>query len=304
MAQTTPSDVARQMLPGLRTEFMKQYKGVPVNYQRITMVVPSKQLSEEYGWLSGLPRLRKFGAERMPKGFSEHKYTIKNEKWEASVRVDNDVFRFEQYGQAKALVGGLGRVIPEGKNELVWSLIGKAFAEAAYDGQNMVDTDHQEGKSGVQSNKLTAALDADSFNEARTLMRRFRDADGRFTGHGYGQLMLMVPQELETTAQKIVEADTFNDGGVAVSNPNKNKAQLFVNPYLEDASDWFLIDTAAPIPPVILQEVGRSDSVDIVTDTKGSDDDFMRDHTCFGTPVTHFNAGFGDWRSMVGSQVA
>lgn len=106
MGQLVPSDVAKQMLPGLRTEFMKQYKGVPVNYDRVTLIVPSKHLSEDYGWLGQLPSLREFGAERIPKGLSEYKYTIKNKKWEASVRVDNDIFRFEQYGQAKALVGG------------------------------------------------------------------------------------------------------------------------------------------------------------------------------------------------------
>ena len=304
MGQIVPSDVARQMLPGLRTEFSKQYKGVAVNYDRITLVVPSNKLSEDYGWLGSLPQLREFGAERIPKGLSSYTYTIKNRKWEASVRVDNDLFRFEQYGQVKAMVGNLGTTIPKGKNKLVWSLIASAATTNCYDGQYMVDTDHLEGKSGTQSNKLTGALDATTFNAARTLMRRFKDDGGELTGHGYGKMMLMVPQELETTAQAIVEADITLVGGVAVSNTNKGKAELFVNPYLTDATDWFLIDLDAPVPPVILQEVGASNSVGIVTDTKGGEDDFSRDFVSFGTPVTHFNAGFGDWRSIVGNIVA
>src|SRR3954465_9397550 len=81
MGQVVPSDVARQMLPGLRSEFNKKYKGVPVNYDRVTLVVPSTHLSQDYGWLGELPQLREFGAERIPKGLSEYKYTIKNRKW-------------------------------------------------------------------------------------------------------------------------------------------------------------------------------------------------------------------------------
>lgn len=304
MGQIVPSDAARQMLPGLKTEFMKQFKGVEVNYDRITLTVPSKQLSEDYGWLGQLPQLREFGAERIPKGLSSYTYTIRNKKWEASIRVDNDLFRFEQYGQVKALVGGLGVTIPKAKNKLIWSLIASAASTNCYDGQFMVDTDHVEGASGVQSNKLTAALDPTSFNAARTLMRRFKDDTGELTGHGYGKMMLMVPQELETTAQGIVEADIIISSGSPISNTNKGKAELFVNPYLTDATDWFLIDLDAPVPPVILQEVGASNSVGIVTDTKGSDSEFTNDTVCFGTPITHFNAGFGDWRSIVGNIVA
>lgn len=301
MGQLVPSDVARQMLPGLRTEFMKQYKGVPVNYDQVTLVVPSKHLSEDYGWLGQLPSLREFGAERIPKGLSEYKYTIKNKKWEASVRVDNDVFRFEQYGQAKALVGGLGATIPKGKNKLVWDMFKSAATTLCYDGQYMIDTDHSEGNSGTQSNKLTGALTSTTFNAARTLMRRFKDDNGELTGHGYGRLMLMVPQELEGTADAIVTFPTLTSGA---SNPDYKKASVFVNPYLTDANDWFLIDLDAPVPPIILQEVGQSNTVGIVTDTAGGDDDFNRDYTSFGTPVTHFNAGFGDWRSVVGNIVA
>jgi phage major head subunit gpT-like protein len=214
------------------------------------------------------------------------------------------VFRFEQYGQAKALVGGLGPVIPKGKNKLVWQLFTAAATTLCYDGQNMVDTDHVEGNSGTQSNKLTGALTATTFNQARTLMRRFKDDNGEYTGHGYGRLMLMVPQELEATAMSIVNADLYVSGGAAITNPDKGKATVFVNPFLTDATDWYLVDLDSPVPPIILQEVGSSDDVGIVTDTKGGETDFMRDFVHFGTPVTHFNAGFGDWRSVVGNIVA
>jgi phage major head subunit gpT-like protein len=303
MGQVVPSDMARQMLPGLRTEFLKQYKGVPNNYQQVSLIVPSTKLEESYSWLGNLPKLRKFGAERMPKGLSEFGFKIKNEKWEASVRVDNDLFRFEQYGQVKALVGGLGVTIPQGKNELVNTLLGQAFSTPCYDGQFMVDTDHQEGSSGAQSNKLTLPLTPENFGIARAVGRKFKDDQGKLVGNFYGPMILMVPPELETTALKITDAATVVEGGVAVENIWKGKAQTVVNPYLTDADNWFLIDVATYSKPIILQEVGQSNTVDIVTDTRGGDDDFNRDYVSFGTPVTHFNAGFGDWRSIVGSQV-
>lgn len=245
--------------------------------------------------------MREFGAERIPKGLSEYTYTIRNKKWESSVRVDNDLLRFERYGQVKSRCAGLGTAIPKHKNKLVWDLLAVADSTACYDGQYMVDTDHSEGNSGTQNNKLTSALSATTMNDGRVLMAGFKDDQGQLLG--LVPDLLVVPMALGSTARQIVNAELVSDGTTTISNIWKGVVEVLEAPFLTDTNNWYLIDTKEYLKPIILQEVGNDQNFGVVN-TAGGDDDFHRDHTDFGTPVVHYNVGFGDWRTIVGSIVA
>jgi phage major head subunit gpT-like protein len=302
MGQVVPSDLAKNLLPGLRTEFMQQYKDVSRPFERVSTLVPSTHLSEDYTWLGQTPAMREFGAERIPKGLSEFTYTIRNKKWESSIRVDNDALRFEQYGQIKARVNQLARAIPRHKNKLVWELLSAGFTTTGYDGQFFFDTDHSEGNSGIQSNKLTVALTAANFATARARIRGFKDDQGELLGIGYDGLLLVVPPGLEAAALAILNAELVSDGTTTINNIWKGSADLLVSPFLTDADDWFLIDTTQFLKPVILQQVGNDQNFGLVN-TEGGDDEFMRDHVNYGVGPVHYNVGYGDWRVAVGSSV-
>lgn len=300
MGQIVPSDAAKNLTPGLRTAFMGEYNKAPQDWQRVATQVPSDNLSETYAWIGQGPAMREFGAERIPKGLSEFSYTITNKKWEASIRVDNDLLRFERYGQIKTRVSQLGQAIPRHKNQLVWDLLAAAFTTVCYDGQFMVDTDHSEGNSGTQSNKMTAALSAAEFNNARVKMAGFKDDQGQLLGL-MGDL-LVVPVALGSTARQIINAELVSDGTTTITNIWKGAAEVLEVPQLTDTTDWFLIDTKEYLKPIILQQVGQDQNFGLVN-TKGGDDDIMRDYVVYGVGPIHYNVGYGDWRTIVGSVV-
>jgi phage major head subunit gpT-like protein len=131
-------------------------------------------------------------------------------------------------------------------------LLPNGTTELAYDGQYFFDTDHPVGETGAtQSNKLTAALSATTFNIARGALRRMKDDSGRPTINRNMDLLLVVPPELENTAEQILEAERDASGA---TNTNKGKARILVVDWLTDTNNWYLLNVAGVIKPFVLQE--------------------------------------------------
>lgn len=299
MGQITPNDLAKNLLPGLQTIFQKAYKDQPTVWQELATVVDSSKSSEDYAWLGQPPAMREFGAERIPKGLSEYTYTIRNKKYENSIRVDADALEDEQYGQVKARVQQLAQIASRFPEKLVMQLIRDGFTTLAYDGQYYFDTDHSEGLSGTQSNKGTTALASDgvAYAAARAAMANFKDDQGEPIG--IRPNVLLVPPALEPTALKLINQDISVDGSVATSNIWKGSAKVITSPYLTDANDWFLFDTTQGLKPVIYQK--RTD-VKFTALEGESESGFMRDAYHYGTRL-RANVGFSDWRLGFGASV-
>src|SRR5215217_4824202 len=106
MRQIVTSDLAKNLTPGLKTLFETGWRGQTDRqiWRQIATEVDSNLASETYAWLGSIPAVREWTDERIPKGLSEYNYTIRNKKWEVSVRVDAEVLEDEQYGQVKARV--------------------------------------------------------------------------------------------------------------------------------------------------------------------------------------------------------
>lgn len=298
MGQITPNDLAKNLLPGLQTVFQKAYKEVPTVWQRLATVVDSNKASEDYAWLGQPPAMREFGAERIPKGLSEFTYTIRNKKYENSIRVDADALEDEQYGQIKTRVQQLAQVAARFPEKLVVQLIRDGFTTLCYDGQYFFDTDHSENNSGTQSNKGTTALDATAYGVARAAMANFKDDQGEPIG--VIPDVLLVPPALEATAKRIVNQDISAEGSSSTTNIWKGTAEVLMSPYLTDATDWFLFDTKSGLKPVIYQK--RTD-VKFTALEENSESGFFRDAYHYGTRL-RANVGFGDWRTGFGAAVA
>lgn len=298
MGQITTSDIARNLLPGLKTTFMQGWSQVELPFKQVVTEVPSTLPSENYGWLGQVPTVRQWVDERIPKGLSEYGYTIKNLKWETSVKIDAEVLEDEQYGQVKLRVGQMPGAVARHQNRLVWNMFNNGNASAGYDGANFFSTSHSEGNSGTQSNLLTSSpLNTTNYNTARTNMGQFKDDQGEIVG-ALGS-HLVVPPALEGTARALLNADFVSDGVTTITNIWKGSAQLIVVPWITSATSWYLLDLNAYINPIIFQNRvpvqfkaldGSSDS-DIV---------FMRDSYLYGVRA-RYNVGYGDWRTAVGS---
>lgn len=298
MGQVVSSDIAKNLLPGLKTTFQAGWNATQVNlpWRQIATEVDSTLPTETYAWIGQPPTMRQWVDERIPKGLSEFSYTIKNLKWEASVRVDAEVLEDEQYGQVKMRVGQLPGRVALHQNHLVFNLLAAGFATACYDGQNFFDTAHPEG--GGQSNKSTSlTLSATNYATVRANMMQFKDDQSEVIDATPD--LLVIPPALEGTARTILNADMIADtNGGGTTNVWKGSANILVSPFLTDTNDWFLVDTDAYIKPILFQNRVPVEFKALLGDSD-SDTVFMRDHYLYGVRA-RYNVGYGDWRTAYG----
>ena len=284
---------------GLLTNFFQGYNSVETHWQEVATKVPSTARSENYAWIGSIPRLRRMKGERVPKKLLEHTYTITNEEFEASIEVNHADIKDDQTGQYGIQAKSIGESAKAFPDELVFeTLLPGGFTSLCYDGQYFFDTDHPIGETGsTQSNKLTVALDATSFQTARTMLRKMKDDFGRPTMNRNMDLLIVVPADLEATAETIFEA-LINASGA--TNTLKGKARILVADWLSDTNNWYLLNVAGIIKPFVVQE---REFIPFEALEEGSESNFMRKKNYYGT-YWRGNAGYGLYQKAVGSLVA
>jgi len=284
---------------GLLTNFFEGYNSVETHWQEVATKVPSTARSENYAWIGSIPRLRRMKGERVPKKLLEHTYTITNEEFEASIEVNHADIKDDQTGQYGIQAKSIGESAKAFPDELVFeTLLPGGFTSLCYDGQYFFDTDHPIGETGsTQSNKLTVALDATSFQTARTMLRKMKDDFGRPTMNRNMDLLIVVPADLEATAETIFEA-LINSSGA--TNTLKGKARILVADWLSDTNNWYLLNVAGIIKPFVVQE---REFIPFEALEEGSESNFMRKKNYYGT-YWRGNAGYGLYQKAVGSLVA
>ena len=284
---------------GLLTNFFEGYNSVETHWQDVATKVPSTARSENYAWIGSIPRLRKMRGERIPKKLLEHTYTITNEEYEASIEVNHADIKDDQTGQYGIQAKSIGESAKAFPDELVFeTLLPGGFTSLCYDGQYFFDTDHPIGETGVtQSNKITSALDATSFQTARTMLRKMKDDFGRPTMNRNMDLLIVVPADLEATAETIFEALINANGS---TNTLKGKARILVADWLSDTNNWYLLNVSGIIKPFVVQE---REFIPFEALEEGSESNFMRKKNYYGT-YWRGNAGYGLYQKAVGALVA
>lgn len=152
---------------GFSAIFKEAFDAAPSLSPRIATEVPSTSRQEEYNWLGRVPRMREWLGERVIQNLSAYSYTIKNRDWEATVSVDRNDVEDDAVGIYTPMVRTLADAAATHPDEMVFDLLSGGFANACYDGRPFFDATHPTGEGAAQSNKGTAALDADSYAAAR-----------------------------------------------------------------------------------------------------------------------------------------
>jgi phage major head subunit gpT-like protein len=220
-------------------------------------------------------------------------------EYEASIEVNHADIKDDQTGQYGIQAKSIGESAKAFPDELVFeTLLPGGFTSLCYDGQYFFDTDHPIGETGsTQSNKITSALDATSFQTARTMLRKMKDDFGRPTINRNMDLLIVVPADLEATAETILEALVNSNGA---TNTLKGKARILVADWLADTNNWYLLNVAGVIKPFVVQE---REFIPFEALEEGSESNFMRKKNYYGT-YWRGNAGYGLYQKAVGSLVA
>ncbi len=283
----------------LKTTFNNAFNAAPTVWQKIAMKVTSTSGQNDYAWLSKFPKMRKWVGEKWVKALEAFKYTIVNDDYEATVEVNrNDIAddNLGIYGPQAQMAGESAAQLPD---EIVMDLVNGGFTNICFDGQYFFDTDHLVAGASV-SNKMTVALSVAtqaaviaSYGAARTVMRKFKDDEGRPLN--VNPNILLVPPALEHIALAIVNNERLDDGK---ANPYRGTATVEVDARLTSDTAWYLLDTTKPVKPFIYQE--RKAPVFVEQTGEDNDDVFSRKKFKFGAEA-RAAGGYGFWQTAHGS---
>jgi phage major head subunit gpT-like protein len=196
------------------------------------------------------------------------KFTLVNKEFADGVEIPQVDFKDDRVGLYDDVVHDFGQAIVRHPDELLFNLCNNAASNECWDGQNFVDTDHEWGDSGPQSNKLTYNI-AGSSNDptpdecraivaaALTAICGFKRDNGlTFVGPTLQQLdglVLLVPSfDLWQRFSAALYAITVSSGAqnYIVAKP----AEVICCPGLTAADCVHLIRTGTPYQPFVYQE--------------------------------------------------
>lgn len=234
-------------------------------------------------------------------------YTVTNKDWEGTFQIPRNAFEDDNLGVFNAKPRQLGFEAARHPDKLLAQMMEGGFVAtgAGYDGVAFFSENHlTKSKSNDRSNLVpsNAALTPASFRLARQLLRGMKAYNGEplapeMMGMG---IDLVVPPALESAAQLIVEADMVEgSGGGAVSNVDKGKAKVVVNPYLTSETGWYLIVRGSMEKPFILQMRRTGELVSMTSPNQ--DGVFYQKRLVWGVDG-RWNAGYGHFEMAIGSK--
>lgn len=298
---------AQQVLTAMATSIKKvfdaAFEAAESNWNLVAMEVPSNGASNTYAWIEKFPRLRKWIGDKTVKQLKGHAYTITNDDFEATVEIDRNDIEDDNLGIYKPQAEMAGESSKQWADDLVFTTLTKGFSETCYDGKTFYATNHAVGEGKGQksvSNRLSAPLSVESaalakagYGAARTMLKSFRDEEGRPLN--LKGTLLVVPPALEDIANALMTVDRLEDG---TPNPYKGTAKVLVCGWLDTDTEWHLLDTSKAVKPIIFQP--RKKPVFVKQTDTSSDAVFMRKKFKFGAEARGA-AGFGLWQMAVGS---
>lgn len=120
----------------------------------------SDQASETYPFLGHVPVMREWVGQRQAKGLTGNSLIILNKHYESTLELQLKDLRRDKTGQIRTRVDEFADSGQTHWASLASTLIVNGETTTGYDGQYFFDTDHNEGASGNQSNKIDADISA------------------------------------------------------------------------------------------------------------------------------------------------
>lgn len=272
----------------------------------------SDQDTEEYRWIGQSPVMREWVGGRHAKGFTSNGITIANKHFEATIDIPVKHLRRDKTGQIKVRIGELAQKTKSHWGLLLSELIANGDVTPCYDGKPFFSETHKEGKSGVQSNKISFNLTNAAINgevgvpaaPTESAMRAailsgiqqiigFKDDIGEPMNENTTKFVIMVPVNLFYVAQAAIAAPLTVGGA---TNPVKILANMDIaiasNVRLKDDDTFYVFRADGDVKAFIRQE---EESVQVKAKAEGSEYEFDHDAHQYGVD-TWRNVGYGYWQ--------
>ncbi|HPW22173.1 MAG TPA: Mu-like prophage major head subunit gpT family protein [Vicinamibacterales bacterium] len=254
-------------------------------------------------WLGAAPQLREWVDEKRPVGISENDWEIVVARWEASIEVDLDALNDGQWRRYEPRIREMTANASRHRYNLISDLIKNGESARCYDGQDFFDTDHVEGSSGTQSNKLTGTgttLDkvVDDFFSAKAALMTFKDDKGQPFWAGDFRPLIWAP----ATATMMQRFDTLR-GVVPVAPGTTDIPRLdfdvVYDPRLTDANDWHMANPASQLKPFISVNREEMHYEDNFSAGSAASPDVFNRRVGIASVVGRDNMTYGMWQTMV-----
>ncbi len=298
---------------------------------RISMLFPSNQQFENYKWLGFSPALRRWIGERQAKGLRVNGVTIENLLYESTLGIDVDDIRRDKTGQIKIRIKEQVEEAISHWATLLTTLVQNGETAACYDGQFFFDTDHQEGDSPSQKNKLTASEYGELNVTAPTnpTANEMADVILKMIQHMYSlkndqnrpmnrfarEFLVMVPVGMWGNAMQAVTKANLHTGSGVRDNPLMGsglRISVETNPELTWTDKLAIFRTDGNAKPFIRQAElldGASQADDeslgiqVQSIAEGSEEEFKNNQWLFGIKASR-NVGYGYWQHGVLGQLS
>lgn len=305
MTNLQSADIIAMIVGGLDT---------PANswVPNLSMRVDSDKDSEKYVWLGTAPVMRELVGGKQPKTIRENNFTVANKDFEATLAIKTEWLRRDKTGLIRTKVAQLQERAQDHDAKLLSALIDTADATPCYDGQFFFDTDHSEGDSGTQSNKInvditttTAPTAADMETAILTLVQSLyglKDDQAEPINGSAKSFLVMVPVSFMKATFSALGADVIVEGGQARTNLTKAVGSLggltfdvLVNPRLTWTTKFALFRQDAVMKPFV-------DQVELDTYVtalaEGSDHEYKNKEHLYSVERTK-NFGLNQWQGAM-----
>ena len=235
------------LAPGFRMIFFDNLGRKESQYTQLYNMQTSSRQYEDDSFVTGFGMipLKSEGVEmdsdEVIQGFDK-RYT--HDTYALQYRITEEMREDELYGVMKKLPAALGVSMKETIETDAANMYNNGFdsgVETGGDGIELFATDHPLVGGGTQKNELTTAADLDATSLEQALIDIRATTDDRGLATHLRPRYLVVPPEMEWTAQILLKSSLDPDSGNNAINPALNKLQIIVNDYLTDTDAWFIL---------------------------------------------------------------
>lgn len=245
----------RAIYENIRALFLEIYNSTLPAYTDLAMEVPSNNAREIHTWLGAFPTLREWVSERTIERLAAFEYAVENRDWESTIEIPRNAIEDDSVGLFRPTIEALAREARNHPSRLVMQLF--ETNPTGYDNQPLFSANHQEGRSGVQSNIVTGAGTTlaqiiDDLDKASARFASFKDDRGNpimIGGQPLDVTHVMVPPALKGAFETIARAEIIQN----TTNKWQGRLQIIVNPYLSDPNDWIALSLNQTVKPALVQ---------------------------------------------------
>lgn len=282
--------------PGLSEVFFTDLKLAPQQSTAIFNMKSSSKHTEDdltIGGLETMPEQNEGAAVTYGDPTQGYKKTYTHVQYGLGFAVTRVMWEDDLYGVMAEASRKLSRSAVKAYEVVAANVFNNGFDStyAGADSLELFSTVHTLLNGETAGNEPTTACDLNltTLESAVSAFREIKDDTGAICG--VAPRYLVVPNELEFTAKRLLGSEKDPESAENAINPLYNRLNLIVWDYLTDADAWFLL---AAKPEHKLKFFWR------IRPTFASDDDFDTGNARFKSRM-RFDCGWSDWRGVYGS---